>query len=60
MVKNWPTFLQDNSRLPETIDEAVERLMMILEGEHKVALAVMREEDLFNLHFSLGMAPECF
>ena len=29
---------------------------MILEGEHKVALAVMREEDLFNLHFSLGMA----
>jgi len=60
LVKNWPTFLQDNSRLPETIDEAVERLMMILEGEHKVALAVMREEDLFNLHFSLGMAPECF
>jgi hypothetical protein len=56
LTKNWPTFLQDNSRLPETIDEAVERLMMILEGEHKVALAVMREEDLFNLHFSLGMA----
>ena len=56
MTKNWPTFLQDNSRLPETIDEAVERLMMILEGEHKVSLAVMREEDLFNLHFSLGLA----
>jgi hypothetical protein len=56
LAKNWPTFLQDNSRLPETIDEAVERLMMILEGEHKVALAVMREEDLIDLHFSLGTA----
>ena len=55
MAKNWPTFLQDNSRLPETIDEAVERLMMILEGEHKAALAIMQEKDLIDLRFSLGM-----
>ena len=33
--------------MPETIDEAVDRLMMI---------TVMSEADLFNLHFGLGMA----
>ena len=56
MTKNWPTFLQDNSRVPETVDEAVDRLMMILDGEQKIAIAVMQEEDLIDLHFSLGMA----
>lgn len=30
--------------------------MMILDGEQKIAIAVMRKEDLINLHFSLGMA----
>jgi len=30
--------------------------MMILSGEQKIAIAVMPEEDLINLHFSLGMA----
>ena len=55
MAKNWPTFLQDNFRLPETVDEAVERLMSVLEDEHKVALAIMQEKDLIDLRFSLGM-----
>ena len=56
MAKNWTTFLQDNFRLPETIAEAVERLMSVLEDEHKAALAIMQEKDLIDLHFSLGMA----
>ena len=56
MAKNWTTFLQNNFRLPETVDEAVERLMTVLEDEHKAALAIMQEEDLVDLHFSLGMA----
>jgi hypothetical protein len=55
LTKNWSTFWQDNLRLPETVDEAVERLMFILEDEHKAALAIMQEEDLIDLHFSLGM-----
>ena len=56
LTTNWPTFLQDNSRLPETVDEAIDRLMTVLESEHKVAIATMQEDDLIDLHFSLGMA----
>ena len=55
MAKNWSTFLQDHFRLPETIDEVVERLMSVLEDEHKAALAIMQEKDLIDLRFSLGM-----
>ena len=55
MAKNWSTFLQDNFRLPETVDEAVERLMTVLEDEHKATLAIMQEKDLIDLRFSLGM-----
>jgi hypothetical protein len=52
LIKNW----SDNLKHPETVDEAVERLMMILDGEQKIAIAVMPKEDLINLHFGLGMA----
>ena len=43
-------------RTPETLIEAVNRLMMVLDGEQKIAIATMQEEDLIALHFSLGMA----
>ena len=56
LTTNWPTFLQDNFKLPETVDEAVDRLMMVLDDEQKIALATLQEDDLINLHFSLGMA----
>ena len=47
--------MQDNSRQPETVAEAVDQLMELLSGEEKLAIAVMPEEDLINLHFTLGM-----
>jgi len=56
LIENWPIFLQDNSRQPETVTEAVERLLLILDGEQKIAIAAMHENDLIDLHFSLGMA----
>ena len=56
LTTNWPTFLQDNFKLPETVDEVVDRLMMVLDDEQKIALATLQEDDLINLHFSLGMA----
>ena len=56
LTTNWPTLLQDNFKLPETVDEAVDRLMMVLDDEQKIALATLQENDLINLHFSLGMA----
>jgi hypothetical protein len=41
---------------PETATEAVDRLMMFLDGEHKTAIAVMEEDELFDLYFNLGLA----
>ena len=46
----------DNSRLPETVDEVIDRLMTVLESEHKATIATIQEEDLIDLHFSLGRA----
>jgi hypothetical protein len=56
LTKNWSDIFQQNILIPETVSEAVERLMMVLDSEQKATIAAMREEDLFNLHFSLGMA----
>lgn len=55
MTKNWSDFFQQIFRPPETVAEAVDRLMSILEGEHKIALAVMSEQELTDLHFSFGL-----
>ncbi|WP_027156512.1 DUF6794 domain-containing protein [Methylobacter luteus] len=52
MTKNWPGFI----RPLETVDEAVDRLMVILEDEHKAAIAIMQENELIGLHFGLGSA----
>lgn len=56
MIKNWSENFQHNLQHPETVDEAVDRLMMILTGEQKATIAAMLEDDLINLHFGLGMA----
>ena len=56
MTKNWSAIIQQNLQTPETVVEAVDRLMMVLDGEQKIAIATMQEEDLIDLHFSLGMA----
>jgi hypothetical protein len=56
LTTNWPTFLQDNFKLPKTVDEAFDRLMIVLDEEQKIALATLQKDDLINLHFSLGMA----
>ena len=55
MTTNWPTFLLDNVKLPETVDEAVDRLMMVLDDKQKIDIATLQEDDLINLHFSLGI-----
>jgi hypothetical protein len=52
LTKNWPDFI----RPPETVDEAVARLMVILEDEHKAAIANIQEKDLIGLHLGLGTA----
>ena len=39
---------------PETVDEAVEWLITVLEDRHKMLLTIMREDELIDLHFGLG------
>jgi hypothetical protein len=56
LTNNWSDILKQTFQEPETLDIAVNRLMMILEGEHKVALATMQKEELVELQISLGIA----
>jgi hypothetical protein len=56
LTKNWTDLFQQHAKPPESLDEAIERLMSILDDEQKTAIAAMREEDLIDLHFGLGMA----
>jgi len=52
----WPEFIQKTIEPPKTITETVDRLFTVLDDEHKIAIAAMPQEDLFDLHFSLGFA----
>ena len=40
---------------PEAVDEAVDRLMSEMKLQALMKLAKMPEDDLINLHFTLGM-----
>jgi hypothetical protein len=55
LTKNYTNFFQQNCRTPETLAEAIDQLQMVLDTEQKASLVAMREENLVNLHFSLGM-----
>lgn len=41
---------------PETVVDAVKLLLSILNSEQKSNIAAMKEGDLIDLHFSLGLA----
>ena len=40
---------------PETVEEAVERVLSVMSEEDKKGLRNTAERDLIGLHFSLGM-----
>lgn len=48
--------MRSNIQPPETVAEAVDRLMEILSGEEKLMIALMPEDELIDLHFGLGAA----
>ena len=52
---DWSNKLDSITKTPKTVDEAVTRLISVLDNEHKQAIAMMQEDDLINLHFSLGI-----
>ena len=41
---------------PETVADAVKLLLSVLNNEQKSNIAAMKEGDLIDLHFSLGLA----
>ena len=56
MTKNWTSVLTLQSQIPSTLEDAVTQLLMILDNEQKSELTSMKEEELFDLHFTLGLA----
>jgi len=41
--------------IPGTVNDAVDFLMRILTDEQKNEIAALREDELFDLHFTLGL-----
>ncbi len=56
MVDNWSEQLKQITGPPETVVDAVDRLMVILNNEQKLFIATIPEDELGNLHLSLGKA----
>lgn len=56
MTYNWADIFLKNTLLPETVDEAVEWLITVLEDRHKMFLSILQEDDLIDLHFGLGLS----
>ena len=55
MTQNWIANFA-NILPPKTLDEAVDRLLIILSDSDKNIIANTPEQDLVDLHFSLGLA----
>ena len=55
MYKNWPAMPTVFSNLPSTIEEAAERLYLVLTLENLVAIKNMRKDNLPVLGFTLGL-----
>ncbi len=56
MSKNWSDLNLDLLKAPRTVDEAVDRLLLVLSFEGRLSIATLRQDELIDLHFSLGMA----
>jgi hypothetical protein len=56
LTKDWSDIFLKNTMLPETVGEAVEWLITVLEDRHKMFLTLMREDELIELHFGLGLS----
>jgi hypothetical protein len=56
LTNNFTSTLLEQSQPPDTVEEAVGRLSLILDSGQKAYIASMKEEDLIDLHFGLGLA----
>ena len=53
----WPELIQKTIEPPQTITETVERLLTVLDDEHKVAIAAMPHEFLLVRHETFLQSP---
>jgi len=51
---DWSNQLKSITQTPKTVPDAVNRLMTVLNDEQKLIIATMQEDELIDLHFSLG------
>lgn len=56
MMDAWSSRLEKITESPNSLAAAVNRLLTVLTGEQKLTLALMPENDLIDLHFTLGLA----
>jgi hypothetical protein len=56
ILKDEENISNNKLQQPETVNEAVERLVSEVPLKDKTAIANMDEDDLINLHFSLGLS----
>ena len=54
MDENWSSL--DILKPPRTVGEAIERLLLVLTVEDRLAIAAMQQDELFDLHFTLGLS----
>jgi len=56
MTDNWIDSFNRDLRPPDTVAEAVDKLLFILSDDQKDEIRVLKEDDLIDLHFGLGLA----
>jgi len=55
LYKNWSTITEEILEPPSTVNQAVDRLLIILSPDDLHEIGLMQENDLYDLHFSLGL-----
>ncbi|OAI10766.1 hypothetical protein A1359_16060 [Methylomonas lenta] len=56
MAKNWSDLKLELSQPPCSIDQAVERLLLVLNDKNKLVIAALPAENLCDLYHTIGMA----
>lgn len=56
MTEIWSALSSEILRTPRTVDEAVDRLLLIMNDTERRAVAGAEEDELVEFHFCLGVA----
>jgi len=56
LTNHWTSYIEQQCQLPNTVEEAVNYLLLILPDDIKTAIANLDDLSLIDLHFTLGQA----